>query len=262
MKVGFLQLYPKFGDKETNFKQVERLLAGVDADLIVLPEFFATGYSFVDKQELSKYAESFPDGATIQFMKELSRRGDFALVGGFPEQESANFYNSSAFVTPTGETYLYRKVHLFDKEKLYFQPGNLPFKPVDYMGVKVGLVICFDWIFPESYRTLALRGAQIICHSTNLVLPFCQKATVTRCVENRVFIILANRYGVERRGGDELKFTGQSEIVAPNGKILARANEASDAVQVVEIEPKHALDKNVTTLNDVLNDRRPEYYER
>lgn len=261
MKIAFVQFYPEFGRKEENFEKVEQLLSGVEADLVVLPELFSTGYLFEDKEELATFAEPFPDGESMRFLRDLSSEEDFALVGGFAEKQGKEIYNSSALVTPEGESYLYRKLHLFDRERLYFTPGNKELEPFEYKGVKIGLLVCFDWIFPEAYRTLALKGTQILCHSTNLVLPYCQRATVTRALENRMFIVVSNRYGSEQRAGEELTFTGQSEIVDPDGNILVDAGENNDAVEVVNIDPDKALDKNITERNHTLEDRRPDFYE-
>jgi len=94
-------------------------------------------------------------------------------------------------------------------------------------------MICFDWIFPEAMRTLALMGAQIVLHPANLVLPYCQDAMVTRCIENRVFEITANRIGVERG----LKFTGASQITAPGGIVLHRATKTKEEALAVDIDP-------------------------
>ena len=128
-------------------------------------------------------------------------------------------------------------------------------------GVRLGMMICFDWIFPEVARTLALKGADILCHPTNLVLPFCQDAMVTRCIENRVFALTANRVGTERRAGQEFTFTGRSQVVTPRGEILTRADVDGEGVFVVDIDPMLARNKAVTDVNDVLGDRRPELYE-
>ena len=126
---------------------------------------------------------------------------------------------------------------------------------------KVGLMICFDWYYPESARTLALKGAEIICHPSNLVLPHCPDAMVTRCLENRVFAITANRIGTEARGGKPpLTFIGNSEVVAPRGKILQRAPRDREEVAVVEIDPAEAADKVLNPYNDLLRDRRIELY--
>jgi predicted amidohydrolase len=122
------------------------------------------------------------------------------------------------------------------------------------------MMICFDWIFPETARSLALAGADIICHPANLVLSYCQDAMITRCVENRVFAVTANRTGSESRAGATLRFTGLSEIVAPDGGVLARAGVEAEEVIVREIDPFEARDKAVTPQNDVLGDRRPDLY--
>ena len=140
-----------------------------------------------------------------------------------------------------------------------FAPGYSGFSVYEHGGVKYGLMICFDWIFPEAARTLALKGAQIILHPANLVLPYCPDAMVTRAVENRVFIITTNRIGDEERNGQVNRFIGKSQIVSPQAEILARADN-EECVQVVEIEPSRALNKDVTPYNNVFSDRRPDLY--
>jgi len=98
----------------------------------------------------------------------------------------------------------YRKIHLFYKEKLYFAPGENPPKVFNVNGVNIGVMICFDWIFPETARTLSLQGAELIAHPANLVLPYCQNAMITRSIENRVFTATANRVGSELREDEQL----------------------------------------------------------
>jgi len=156
---------------------------------------------------------------------------------------------------------VYRKVHLFDEEKLYFAPGDRGFPLFDIQGVKVGLLVCFDHFFPEAARTLALQGAQIICHPSNLVLPeYGQLTTRVRSIENRVFWILANRHGTECRGGKTLTYTGSSQITAENGEVLVRADERGDSLTVVEVDPERGKNKRVTERNDLFADRRVELY--
>ena len=74
-------------------------------------------------------------------------------------------------------------------------------------------------------RILMLKGADIICHPSNLVLPFCQNAMITRSIENRLFTITANRIGKETRGGNEFSFTGKSQITSPFGKVVKKADK-------------------------------------
>jgi predicted amidohydrolase len=127
--------------------------------------------------------------------------------------------------------------------------------------VRVGLMICFDWIFPESMRSLVLDGAEVVLHPSNLVKPWCQDAMVTRCLENGAFAVTANRVGQDDRGdGLRLRFTGRSQITAPRGGIVARAAEDGECVRVETIDLADARDKRVTGVNDLLADRRPDAY--
>lgn len=104
-------------------------------------------------------------------------------------------------------------------------------------------MICFDWFFPEVVRILSLSGAQIICHPSNLILPYCQKALLGAAVQNRVYIVTANRVGVERG----VKFTGMSQILGPNMEILAKSGGRNEDIRVVEIDPGKAGSKKYNT---------------
>jgi predicted amidohydrolase len=100
----------------------------------------------------------------------------------------------------------------------------------------------------------------VIAHPSNLVLAFCQEAMITRCLENRVFAITTNRFGSDKRPHGELKFTGKSQIVGPGGLLINRAASQREALYVTEIDPAQSRNKNITSLNDLIADRRPEYY--
>jgi predicted amidohydrolase len=108
-------------------------------------------------------------------------------------------------------------------------------------------------------RTLALKGAQIIIQVANLVTLYCPNAMVTRAVENRVFVVTADRAGDEARNGKNYHFIGMSQVVAPNGDILVRVGEEA-CVEVVDIDPALALDKKMNVHNDLFADRRDELY--
>jgi predicted amidohydrolase len=150
---------------------------------------------------------------------------------------------------------------LFHREKLFFSPGDRPFFVCEAKGgVKIGMMICFDWQFPEAARSLALKGAQIICHPTNLVLPWCQEAMKTRSLENRVFSITSNRTGTETNGEHSEYFTGGSQILGTKGEILIRMNDNEAALHSVQIDPDLAISKQVTDLNNAFGDRRPSLY--
>jgi predicted amidohydrolase len=164
-------------------------------------------------------------------------------------------------VGPNGFIGLYRKSHLFYEETLWFSPGNTGFKVFHAGGAVIGVMVCFDWFFPEAMRLLALAGADVICHPSNLVLPHAPNAMKTRCLENRVFAITADRVGFEERGGRErLTFIGTSQIVSPQGEVLVRASTDQEEVQVVSIDPKDARRKTINRYNHLFADRRPELY--
>lgn len=258
LKVGFVQFSPLFGDKHKNFDTVDKLLNNITADVIVVPELFNTGYLFLSKEELASLAET-AKGETSDFMHSLAKEKKCAFAYGFAEKDNDSYYNSMAFISPDGLVALYRKSHLFFEEKKFFHPGDTGFQVFRYKDVTWGMLICIDWIFPEAMRTLAVKGAQVVLHPANLIMPYCPDAMVTRALENRVFVVLADRTGVDRRNEKELRFIGRSEIVAPNGDILIRAGD-EECVKVVEIDPDLSLNKKINEYNDIFVDRREDLY--
>src|SRR5262249_54262145 len=105
-----------------------------------------------------------------------------------------------------------------------------------------------------------LGGARIVLHPSNLVLPYCQNAMPTRCLENRVFAVTCNRVGTEKRAGASLRFTGASQVVDCRGRVLVRARATGEALAIVDIDPRDAADKHVTARNNLFSDRRPALY--
>ena len=260
MKVGYVQLKTEFGEKQSNFDKVSDLLKEVqDIDLIVLPELFATGYTFTSIEEVESLSE-IKDGETSQFLQEMGKWTDAIIVGGFVEKFENKLYNSAMMVSKDGVIDVYRKLHLFNKERKWFSPGNTNLKVNNIKGTKVGIMICFDWTFPEVARTLSLLGAEIIAHPANLVMPYCQNAMKTRCFCNKLYAITANRIGTEKRGEDTFEFTGRSQITSFNGEVLSSAPFDREFVDFVEIFPKKTQDKNINQYNNVHDDRREEYY--
>ena len=260
MKISILQYAPLFGRMEENLDQIERSCLAHPSDLFVLPELCATGYQFRDRDELSALSQR-KDGPFLARLISFAAQHGHHLALGFPEKDGERLYNSAALIGPGGLVGLYRKVHLFATEKRLFDPGNLGFGVFQIPGARVGMMICFDWLFPESARMLSLRGAEIIAHPSNLVLPHCQQAMITRALENRVFTVTANRLGVETRiPGQSYRFTGQSRIVGPDGRVLADGSPDQPEVLTVEIDPRQAQDKAFTPRNDIFQDRRTNQY--
>jgi 5-aminopentanamidase len=260
MIIGYVQFDPLFGALKKNVASVTALIEHSSARLIVLPELFSTGYLFMAKDEVENLSEPIPTGETSQALMEVAKTKGCYIVAGIAEAYEGCFYNAAALFGPGGHVVTYRKIHLFQEEKDLFSPGNLPLPVVSLGDVKIGIMVCFDWIFPEATRTLALGGAEIICHPSNLVLPLCPAAMVTRCIENRVFAVTANRTGCEERGKKKLTYIGQSQIVDPSGTVLLRSGSEETLVGEVDIEPSLARNKKILERNHIFDDRRCEFY--
>ncbi|MBN1773995.1 MAG: acyltransferase [Deltaproteobacteria bacterium] len=259
MKIGLYQFAPEFGAVERNLERIVGTVRGAEAELWVLPELATTGYLFADRAECAALAETIP-GPTTEALAALSRERGTRSVAGLAERLGDRVYNSAAYVGPEGVVAVYRKVHLFDRERLCFDPGPEPFRVHPLGDFRLGMMICFDWMFPEAARSLALQGADLIAHPTNLVLPYCQAAMVTRALENGVACATCNRIGTERRAGVELTFTGRSQVLDPRGRLLGQAAADAEETLVVEVDLAPARDKRITERNDRLGDRRPELY--
>ncbi len=262
MNVGFLQFAPVFGEVKRNLETISRIARekGKGADLIVLPELAGTGYLFQDRPEAMGLAETFPGGPTSECFQGLAAELGAVIVGGFAERVGDRLFNSSALVRPDGTSEVYRKTHLFLDEKDNFDAGCDPIRPFDAAGTSIGMMICFDWYFPEVTRLLALGGARLVCHPSNLVLPHAPESMKTRCLENRVFAITANRSGFDERGGRRLDFIGMSQVVGPDGTVLARAPRGGEHLEVVAIDPEEAANKSITPKNNWVDDRRKDLY--
>lgn len=253
MQVGFVQMNPELLNVEENIDRAFKLVGRKSADLIVLPELFNTGYNFNSRREVASVAERIPEGATTQVLKEFSKRDGGIVVAGIAEKRGSSYYNSAVVVRDGKYLGTYRKVHLFFNERKFFKPGV----EFNVFG-RVGVMVCFDWYFPESARTLMLKGAEVIAHPSNLVLPSCPDAMKTRALENRVFTVTADRVGRERG----LRFVGQSEIVDPHGRIIYRASVTKEECEVRKVDLTMARNKAVTGRNNLLRDRTPRAYAR
>ncbi len=260
LKAGFLQFEPEFGEIEQNISIITDMLQTTEFDLMVLPELCTTGYQFVSIDEVMALAEA-PDGLLGQVLQGLAREKQAVIVAGFAERFGDTVFNSAVVVGPAGILAVYRKAHLFFKEKEFFSPGDTPFVPVDTgLGYRLGTMICFDWMFPEAARSLALGGAGVIAHPANLVLPWCQRAMFARAVENRIFAITANRFGTEARVPESpLAFTGGSQIMTPDGEVIAKAGPSEAVAMTREID-LYTSNPQLNSLNHLYRDRRTDLY--
>ncbi len=259
-RVAFVQGRPRFGRTHENLERGVALAGTVNADLVVLPELWSSGYVFSSHAELAGLAEDAATGATAVALRAAARRERRHYVAGFPERHRGKFYNSAVLVGPSGVKAVYRKLHLFEREQDWFAPGNLPLAVHRVGPARVGMLICFDWRFPETARVLALAGADVIAHPSNLVFANAQRAMEVRSLENRVCTVTANRTGTETRKGGRVPFTGRSQIVGPGGDVLVRAGLREDCARDAVIDLDACRDKALTPRTQLFRSRRPRFY--
>jgi len=251
MKAGFFQFEVLHKDKDKNLKKVAERLMEEDFDFIVLPELFTCGYYFDTKDEIRSFAEVIPDGETTQLLIKIAKKKNAFIVGGLAEISKNTFYNTVVVVGPNGYIGKHRKVHLPNLEKRIFTPGH-SFEIFNCGNTKIGIITCFDYTFPEASRILALKGAQILCNpssSGNMRSHILQ----TRAYENKVYVITANRLGIERTEFCKTTFTGESQIINYNGAVLNYVKN-DESVGVCEIIPEEARKKNIIGDNDIFEE--------
>jgi len=169
-KAAAIQYEPRILEKAENVKRQLQLTAdaaGNGAKLIVLPEMNQVGYCYYDREEIRPYVEPIP-GPTTQKYAEIARRFDTHIVVALAEvdPETDNFYNAQALIGPDGLIGKYRKVHSFISENKWAKDGDLGFPVYDTEVGRLGMLICMDQHYFETSRTLALKGADVICFST------------------------------------------------------------------------------------------------
>ncbi len=259
-QVGVAQFQPVLHNVCANRDKMLTMASTSNVDLLVFPELATSGYMFASSEQLANCAEA-STGETCTAFALLAAKKNTSYVIGFPEKTKQGVFNSAMLINPDKSVYIYRKTHLFYEEKLWFLPGDSGFNVFPAKeNVMLGMMICFDWIFPESARSLALAGANIIVHPANLVLPWCQKAMLTRSLENRVFSMTANRTGTDIINNQSLTFTGASQIVSPAGEVLTSLNETEDGIKTICIDPAESNNKNINSYNHIFGDRRKEMY--
>jgi predicted amidohydrolase len=244
--------------------------AQAGARLVVLPELCDSGYVFDDADpaaEARGLAAPADGNVTLGQWRSLAAAHDLAIVGGFCELGGDGpQYNSAAVVDASGTQAVYRKAHLWDKEKLVFTPGDAPPPVVDTQLGKVAVMVCYDLEFPEWVRLAALDGADLIAAPVNwpaVSWPAGERPSEVikaqaAAATNGVFVAVADRCGVERG----VSWISGSVIVGPDGYPLAGPVLADHpAVLTAACELPGARDKKLAGDNDLLGDRRPELYK-
>jgi N-carbamoylputrescine amidase len=268
--IACIQLEPSFGDTAANVaRSVELLEKAADrgATLAVLPELANTGYVFETRAEAFALAEAVPDGPSTRAWMDVAARRGMTVVAGITEKDGTSLFNSAVVVGPDGYIGTYRKMHLWGQENLFFEPGNLGF-PVFHTPIgRLGVAICYDGWFPETYRLQALQGADIVCVPTNWV-PIPGQAqgreamanilVMAAAHSNSIFIAAADRIGVERGQ----PFEGQSLIASYTGwPVAGPASRDREEIITAEVDLGEARRKrNWNDFNQILRDRRTDVY--
>jgi predicted amidohydrolase len=269
MKIACVQMDVAFADKAKNQRAISERVAEAarhGATLVVFPECALTGYCFESCDEALPLAETIPGEATQALAKACAIHGAHAVVG-LIERAGDQLYNACVLVGPRGLVGKYRKIHLpgLGLDRLV-TPGDERWKVYDVGSAKLGMHICYDSAFPESARSMALDGAELLVLPTNFppgAECLCDKVLPARAMENCVYIAAANRVGVERG----FQFIGGSKICGPDGELLAHAAHAEETIIYADLDLARARSKRRVRVPgkheiDRFADRRPEMYAR
>lgn len=275
VRIAVVQFDPQVGTQHSqinlqNSLQLAQQAAKNGANLIVLPELANTGYLFSSRQDAFQHAEGVPDGPSVRAWIEFAKQHQVYLVAGLAEQEGMRLFDTAVLLGPDGFIGKYRKAHLWNKEKLWFTPGDLGFPVFETPIGRIGLMICWDVWFPEVPRLLSLQGADIICSLNNWVWtppPLFDEAgkcmasylTMTAAHVNNVFIAAANRIGEEL--GE--RYLGCSLIAGTNGWPIGEVAPADEqAILYADVDLSTARSAPIwNNLNDLCRDRRVDVYE-
>jgi len=262
MRISLVQFRPELFNIKNSVINAISMIEKTEEDLIIFPELAFTGYAYTNMQEVKDTSEDPNDefAYSISTFRNFAIKNNKNIIYGFNEKSNDNFFNSSIFIKSDGSFSIYRKIHLFNREKLFFTPGDSGFFVEEFKGFNIGMAVCFDWIFPESFRTLSMLGADFIAHPSNLVLPYCQEANKIRSLENRIFIATSNRWGKEKNKDIEYDFTGMSQLTNPSGEIINRFSKNGNIVKTFDIDLNLSRNKYINDFNHVINDRRKEFY--
>lgn len=270
VRIACVQMEPIVGEKDRNVRRSIEMIeeaAGKGATLVVLPELCNSGYVFDTREEAFALSEEIPAGPTCQAWAGVASKHGLHIVAGIDERDGDALYNSSVVIGPHGYVGTFRKVHLWNKENLFFEPGNLGFPVFKTPIGRIGTFICYDGWFPESYRLCALQGADIVCVPTNWVpIPgqdenreaMANILAMAAAHSNSLFIAAADRIGTER----QQPFIGQSIIVSYTGwPVSGPASPDKEEIIYADVNLSDARRKrNWNEYNQVLRDRRTDLY--
>src|SRR5215212_3980498 len=261
-RVAAIQFEPTLFGKSANLEALLRLTgeaAAGGARLIVTPEMATTAYCWATRDEIASDVEPVPGPTTHRFA-EIAAEHDCWIVVGLAEvdPETDIYYNSAVLIGPEGPVGLYRKTHSYISEPKWAKDGDLGLPVFETSIGRIAMTICMDASYPETARVPALAGADVICFPTNwLTEKSPSPSWMARAAENRVYLIAANRYGLERG----VQFSGGSAVIEPDGS-LQSVLDTGDGIVWGWIDPARARDKHPSPgrPEDLIADRRPDAY--
>jgi len=272
IKMAAVQFDPRLGQKDANVKKSLELIkeaAGKGANLIVLPEMANTSYIFDTREECFSVCEKIPEGPTTKAWMKAAKELNVYICAGIGEVDNGKLYNSAVLIGPEGYIGTHRKMHLWEDDKVFFEPGDLGFQVFQTPIGRISMIICFDMWYPECFRILSLMGADIVCCPTNWIDLSAEgdphelqtvgpELCRVNAGINNIFIVAADRIGVER----ETKFPGKSCIVGTNGWFMAGpASYGDEEILYAEANLMEARRLNWNKMNVVHRDRRTDLYD-
>ena len=266
-RVACAQYAVRDGDPDHNLERSLHFIwraATEGADLVILPELANSGCDLGSPERALDLAEEIPGGRTVRAWKNEAEGSGIYVVGGLLERDGDTLHNSAVLVGPEAFG-RYRKTHLWDREKLLYEPGR-EVPVLDTPLGRIGLLVCYDAWFPEAARTLAVKGAEILCVPSNApddwVPEHQRRGNLTmldvHCIAaanaNRVFVAAANRVGDG--------YLGRSCVVDATGGVLALADVAEEGLIHAAVDLSRARrEKRLTDLSHSFEDRNPAVYE-
>ncbi|WP_297297431.1 carbon-nitrogen hydrolase family protein [uncultured Brachyspira sp.] len=214
-------------DKYKNLEIINNFVQEINnkykSDLIVLPELSSSGYLFEDREEVKKISENIEDGIFINNLVTISKENNTSIIAGFPENFQDKIYNSAIIIEKGNIKGVYRKIHLSDFEKNFFDSGDINNADLIFNinGVNISVQICFDLWFTEISRKQILNGSNLICVLGNFGSSTTFEIARIRAIENLTPIVLCNRIGIEKNSIMEADFIGKSFICDEKGNFLS-----------------------------------------
>jgi len=273
-RIAAVQMNGPFGQAERNLKEMERWCrqaAEAGARLVLFPELVITGHWCA--REAYRHAEPVPEGPSTRCLEAMAREFDLVISAGLGELERGVAYNTQVLAAPGGYVGKQRKTHLSGDEYFYYRPGTQ--LPVHDLGCcRVGTIICFDIMFPEVARILALHGAEVLLapHAARMgkwrergqqrivrdIKRQWRKLYPSRALDNGCFLAVTNQAG---HAGGETSHAGGTIIFDPSGEVIAESQSKTvqEEMVVCDLAAEKLLDRRSRSCFPLLV-RRPEIY--